>query len=375
MQDAASLSETRGTASREGDTQSNPDISLEKGKPANSVGESAQDGVQEDNDPSSQPQSPAIERPPSPTALSESSSSSSSGDMPSSYTTTPSGDILHPLKIKGWSTRKSKWISRFRRATEVPKELRLITWNVDFMARDTAGRLERILSYLQETQLSHSPPPSCILLQELDAWSFNAVLLNPWVRQHYAVTPPTVNQWRSHYGNATLVSRSIPVESAQMLVFSDSTMGRTAIFVDIPLRSPRSNRVRIVRIANTHLESLPYGAPARRKQLAAIADLLRADSVDAGVVGGDMNMIGDAADQSIHIAAGLEDACRCPDDPSAHTWGYQPPTRYSPGRLDRIFYVGRALRVDAVEVIGKGLRMGDGRWASDHCGLSTTVSF
>ncbi|KAL7279183.1 hypothetical protein ACG7TL_007023 [Trametes sanguinea] len=295
--------------------------------------------------------------------------------MPSSYSTTPSGDVLHPLKIKGWSTHKSKWISRFRRATEIPAELRLITWNVDFMAQDTAGRLERILSYLQETQLSHSPPPSCVLLQELDVWSLNAVLLNPWVRQHYAVTPPTVNHWQSHYGNATLISRSIPVESAQMLVFSDSTMGRTAIFVDIPLRSPKSNRVRLVRIANTHLESLPYGAPARRKQLAAIADLLRAESVDAGVVGGDMNMIGDAADQSIHIAAGLEDACLCPDDPAAHTWGYQPPTRYSPGRLDRVFYVGTGLHVDAVEVIGKGLRTRNGRWASDHCGLLTTISF
>ncbi|CDO75556.1 hypothetical protein BN946_scf184883.g18 [Trametes cinnabarina] len=295
--------------------------------------------------------------------------------MPSSNTTTPSGDIIYPLKVRGWSTVKSKWTRRYRCARETPSELRLISWNVDFMKPDTAGRLERILSYLQNSHLSSSPQPSCILLQELDVSSLDSILLNPWVRKHYAVTPTSASHWRAHYGIATLISRTIPFTNAQMLVFSDTTMGRAAISIDIPILSSSGDRSRIVRIANTHLESLPQGANARRKQLAAIADLLREESVDAGVVGGDMNMIGDAADKSIHIAARLEDACLFPNDPASHTWGYQPRTCFSPGRLDRVFFVGNGLRVDSVEVIGRGLRTVDGRWASDHCGLLTTVSF
>ncbi|KAI0367739.1 hypothetical protein BV20DRAFT_535694 [Pilatotrama ljubarskyi] len=283
------------------------------------------------------------------------------------------GDILRPVKAKGWSFRKVEWISRYRCAKEAPKELRLITWNVDFMAPGSRERLLCILSYLQKSVLSSPPEPSCILLQELEEESLVALLSNEWVRKYYAVLPATNKYWRVHYGNATLVSRSIPFQNPQMLDFVNSRMGRSAIFVDIPILSPHG--VRTVRVANAHLESLMQGLPARPEQLKAIAELLQANDVDAGVVGGDMNMIGDRDDQNIHVAAGLDDACLFPDDPSSHTWGYQPPSRYPPRRMDRVFFVGEQLIVDSVEVIGKGLRTKDGRWASDHCGLVTTLSF
>ncbi|KAI8980165.1 Endonuclease/exonuclease/phosphatase [Trametes punicea] len=325
--------------------------------------------------PKTEPLPLAPDSPPSPSALSASSSSSSSSVDSLSVAMRPSGDLLHPLKAKGWSSRKAEWTSNYRGDKEPLTALRLITWNVDFMQRDTAGRLECILSYLQDSILSSSPPPSCILLQELDASSLAAILLNAWVREHYVVTPPTTEHWKAHYGNATLISRVAPFQNTQMLVFANSHMGRAAIFVDVAMRSPDSGEVRTVRIANTHLESLPQGANARPKQLAAIADLLRGHGIDAGIVGGDMNMIGDVADQSIHVAAGLRDACHSPDDPSSHTWGYQPSTRYPPGRLDRVFFVGDRLHVDPVEVIGKGLRTKTGQWASDHYGLTTTLSF
>ena len=82
-----------------------------------------------------------------------------------------------------------------------------------------------------------------------------------------------------------------------------------------------------------------------------------------------MNMIG-PADQNIHVVAGLQDAC---GDASAVTWGFQPPSRFPPGRLDRIFYVGDELVVGEVRVIGKGLKTKVGKWASDHYGLVTSV--
>ncbi|KAJ8469810.1 hypothetical protein ONZ51_g8744 [Trametes cubensis] len=324
--------------------------------------------------PKSGPSSPVSDAPPSPSALSSTSSSSSGSGMPPSVLK-PSGDLLQPLKAKGWSFTKSKWISKYRCDKEIPTELRLLTWNIDFAGPDSRSRTQQILLYLQKTVLSRTPPPSCILLQEVDTWSLNTLIFNPWVRKHYVMTPPTTEPWRAHYGNVTLVSRSIPFEKPQMLVFHNSTMGRTAIFVDIPIRSPTTGKVRTVRIANTHLESLPVGTKMRPTQLAAIAAMLRADGIDGGVVGGDMNMIGDTADQNIHIAAGLDDACLFPHDPANHTWGYQPPSQFPPRRLDRVFFTGEKIVVESPEVIGKGLRTAQGQWASDHCGLSTTVSF
>ncbi|KAI0833452.1 Endonuclease/exonuclease/phosphatase [Trametes gibbosa] len=266
---------------------------------------------------------------------------------------------------------------KYRCEKSIPSELRLVTWNVDFMAPHSDARFLHILSYLQKSTLSAPPEPSCILLQELDAKSFAALLASDWVRKHYAVVPDSTKEWCDHhYGNATLVSRSIPVQNVKKMNFYNSQMGRTAIFVDIPIRPwADSDELRVVRVANTHLESLPQGTSRRPAQLKAIAELLCAEGVDGGVVGGDMNMIGDTKDQTIHIAAGLEDACLFPDDPASHTWGYQPVCQWPPQRLDRVFFVGEGLLVDSVQVIGRGLRIKNGQWASDHCGLSTTISF
>ncbi|KAI0649135.1 Endonuclease/exonuclease/phosphatase [Trametes meyenii] len=285
---------------------------------------------------------------------------------------TTSGDTLLPLKAKGYSFRKKKWISHYRHAKETPTELRLLTWNVDFMGAHNDDRIRRILGYLETAILSSTPAPSVILLQELDVRSQAAILASEWVRKHYAMFPTTPEPWPHQYGNATLVSRSIPFQNAQMLQFANSRMGRTAIFVDVPIRLTDSV-TRVVRIANTHLESLPQGTKMRPKQLSVIAEMLRARDVGAGVVGGDMNMIGDHKDQTIHVAAGLDDACQSPDDPSCYTWGYQPPTSFPPRRLDRVFFTGKHVCVGDVEVVGKDLRTKKGQWVSDHCGLVTSI--
>ncbi|RPD64227.1 hypothetical protein L226DRAFT_375981 [Lentinus tigrinus ALCF2SS1-7] len=260
--------------------------------------------------------------------------------------------------------------------THAPATLRLVTWNVDFMARDSRGRVSCILDHLQKTVLTASADvsaasSSCILLQELDADSFDELLTHTWVREHYTVMPPNRESWGSYYGVATLVSRNIRANNAHMAQFTNSIMGRTALFVDVEMTLPDSEETRVVRIANTHLESLPMGESNRPVQLQIIADKLREEGVTGGgLVGGDMNMIG-PADQDIHVRAGLQDAC---DDPCAFTWGFQPPTEFPAGRLDRVFYVGDQLEVAPVEVIGKGLKVEGGGWASDHYGLMTTIT-
>lgn len=280
-------------------------------------------------------------------------------------------DIIRDLRIKGYSPRAGGWSSKYKSAQSPVHTLRIVTWNVDFMASDSASRISCILDHLRDIVLSNDPKPSCILLQELDYKSFGAVLANRWVHDHFAITPPNINRWRASYGVATLVSRHANILRSQMLQFHRTTMGRSALLVDIEMYVPGCSALetRVVRIANTHLESLRDGERMRPVQLCAIADLLREEGVSGGVVGGDMNMIL-PADQDIHDVAGLQDACK---DPSAVTWGYQPPSRYPPGRLDRIFHLERGLVVEPVQVIGKGLKTKRGQWATDHYGLMTTI--
>ena len=282
-------------------------------------------------------------------------------------------DTTRDLRIKAWSPEDARWTTKYDTPSQPAPQLHIISWNVDFMADDTAGRVSCILDHLKKAVLTRAPHPAVILLQELDQASFAALLAHRWVRTHFAVTPPNTRRWQASYGLATLVSRAARVEGAQLLQFHHTVMGRAALLVDVSLQAPGSNERCAVRIANTHLESLPVGERMRPAQLAAIADLLRESGVHAGVVGGDMNMIG-PADQNIHVAAGLRDAGSNSDGPEADTWGYQPPSRFPPGRLDRIFYTPCAdLVVEPVKVIGKGLKTKRGQWASDHYGLQTTV--
>ncbi len=281
-------------------------------------------------------------------------------------------DTIRDLRVKAFSPDDARWTTKYdARAQPVP-HLRIVSWNVDFMANNTAGRMTCILDHLKKTVLTRDPHPAVILLQELDAASFAALLAHRWVRDHFAVTPPNTRRWQHSYGLATLVSRRARVEGSQLLQFHQTVMGRAALLVDVVLQAPGSSERFVVRIANTHLESLPVGERARPAQLCAIADILREPGIHAGVVGGDMNMIG-PADQFIHAAAGLHDAGR--DGPEADTWGYQPPSRFPPGRLDRIFYTPCAdLVVEPVKVVGKGLKTKRGQWASDHYGLQTTIA-
>ncbi|TFK78192.1 hypothetical protein K466DRAFT_592885 [Polyporus arcularius HHB13444] len=286
-----------------------------------------------------------------------------------------------PIQIKSYSPQLPGWTTTNPAGsydTSAPAVLRLLTWNVDFMAAGSRRRVSCILDHLRDIVLP-DVSGSCILLQELDYESFQEVLLNEWVREHYAVTPPDTESWETYYGVATLVSRDLRAFDPQMMPFKNSIMGRTALFVDLELslvdsKDSSSHQTRVVRIANTHLESLPMGTERRPVQLRHIADKLREDGVTGGgLVAGDMNMI-DPVDQDIHVRAGLQDACES-DDPSAFTWGFQPPMQFPPGRLDRIFFTGDHLEVAPVEVVGKGLKVQrTGEWASDHYGLMTTVT-
>ncbi|KAG1750802.1 Endonuclease/exonuclease/phosphatase [Suillus lakei] len=300
-------------------------------------------------------------------------------------------DAQTSLRAVRYSSRKRRWAQTSNCARGVreplPSTVRLVTWNIDFAAADKKKRLLAALSYIQQHVLdcrtiSDRPEPCCILLQEVHASVFTQILNAEWVRRCFIVVPTSVDKWpeQAEYGNVTLVSRTIPVVNASTIVFSNSKMKRNAVFVDIKLSIPAhedeprlSGGIVTLRVANTHLESMPDGAAARPRQLKLIAAALHGRGIFGGIVAGDMNAIS-PTDEAIVEAAGLCDAWEGTEGEEGSTWGYQSQERLPPGRLDKVLTTGQdGFIVDQPERIGIGEVIGRGKWVSDHYGLVTRV--
>lgn len=301
-------------------------------------------------------------------------------------------DSQIPLRAVRYSSRKKRWSLTSNCAKGIreplPSSIRLVTWNIDFMSSEKKKRFIAALSYIQQhvfgCMTSERPEPCCILLQEVHVSVFTLILNAEWVRRYFIVVPTSTDKWPEHapYGNVTLVSRTIPVVNAFTIMFSNSGMHRTAVFVDIKLSIPAledepylSRGIVTLRIANTHLESLPIGAPARPRQMQIIAHALREDGLLGGILAGDMNAIG-PSDEGIVEDAGLYDAWQgdC-DDEEGFTWGYQSPDQdYPPGRLDKVLSTRQeGFILDEPERIGIGEAIRQDKWVSDHYGLVTRV--
>ncbi|KAH8118064.1 Endonuclease/exonuclease/phosphatase [Phellopilus nigrolimitatus] len=295
------------------------------------------------------------------------------------------GDLL---SIYTFNPDKKRWCRaayQDRRSvpSALPSAIQILTWNVNFLGARISERLQCAIEHIQLAVFrctdEQAPQPCVLLLQEIEAEVIPVLLGNTWVRNHFQVTPISKFNWpgRAHYGNITLVARSIPVLSASSLVFANSHMSRNALIVDLQLGEPKAeglienatvdaSETRIVRVANVHLESLPQGAKARPEQLALVAKALKETGLFGGVVGGDMNAILES-DIDTPKEVGVRDAYTgADDDVEGHTWGYQPICAFPPGRLDKILYTPGTGFV--------GVRTGRGDWVSDHYGLLTTFS-
>ncbi|KAJ7158740.1 Endonuclease/exonuclease/phosphatase [Mycena filopes] len=295
---------------------------------------------------------------------------------------------MHQLRMYRWRGSRNRWhrMSPDRDHGEPdipPSTIEFVSWNVSFDAPMVAQRMETTLRYLEEVVFKcrggEAPEPCVVLLQEVHAvQGLQTILANPWVREHFFVTPADTSKWpeQALYGNVTLVEKSIPVKDASILEFGVSEMQRTGVIVDIKLGAPKRDYDVVLRIINTHLESLETGE-ARPSGPAQVAD--QGPGVRGGIISGDMNHLSDK-DKAVPKELGLEDAWKKGDkDERGFTWGEQPPTRYPANRLDKILYLGRkGYRVDEPRRIGVGLkltneRLPNGLWTSDHYGLWTKV--
>ncbi|KAH0833319.1 Endonuclease/exonuclease/phosphatase [Lanmaoa asiatica] len=301
-------------------------------------------------------------------------------------------DIPRPLRVVRYSMHKKRWAQTSNCARGIkeplPSSFRLLTWNIDFASKNPKRRLNAALDYIRQDvfkskTLTEHPEPCCILLQEVSVTAFTLILTNEWVQRSFLTVPSSTEKWphNARYGTVTLVSRTVPVCGAFTIDFSNSEMARNALFVDVKLAVPAprhaarlSDGIVQVRIANTHLESLPQGSRARPEQLRIIAESLQEYELHGGVVGGDMNAIG-PSDSRIAEEVGLMDAWQGPDeDEDGFTWGYQPPSQFPAGRLDKILWVARGgLEVEEPMRVGVGAKDASGEWISDHFGLLTNV--
>lgn len=266
-------------------------------------------------------------------------------------------------------------------ADSLPTSLSLVTWNVDFAAPRPKPRLKAALDYLQIHAFPQfkggQPPPCLILLQEIYAEAFDVLLAHPWIRAWFMIVPGSAEDgWPAyaHYGTVTLVARSAPLTGSICAHFGESQMWRNALVTDVVLGGAEPH-ARLVRVVNTHLESLPGGTPRRVVQMGVIAGLLKDASVSDGIVCGDMNAIA-PSDETIAEANGLLDAWEQKQngDEDGTTWGYQPRSRFPPGRLDKIFHTpSKGVIIKDVRRLAVGLEMPGGGWVSDHYGLACQV--
>lgn len=335
-----------------------------------------------------------------------------SGSLPSLGTSTnpiPSSLFTYCPSINSWIPIQTP----HPHAIALPDGLHIITWNVDFGEPYPERRIKGALDHLHSLLYSRSSwtnqakpgyqselPPAVLLFQEVHSQALEAILADFWVREEFIITNTTLMSYAEKYGTVTLISRCLApaMGSAFRIPFQNSVMGRDALFVDLNVKrlpSPVTlgavgggegdGCVGVLRIANTHLESLlGHGAEVRPAQLKEVHRILFTQGVYVGVVGGDMGAIG-PGDEGLAEKVGFTDLWAATGDGGAggekcggQTWGYQPQCAFKPGRLDKILACGNLGMVNGtvVETVGEGCSVGlDGEsiWVSDHYGLMWVV--
>ncbi|KAF8486081.1 Endonuclease/exonuclease/phosphatase [Russula ochroleuca] len=287
-------------------------------------------------------------------------------------------DPVVSIQAKRFSSGQWKDAPQAPYDNSLPTSLNIITWNVECATPEVARRLTAALDYLQfhafPEHKGGKPPHCLILLQEINIDAFDTLLAHPWVQEWFSVVPGSPEAgWPegATYGTVTLVHA--PLANSVCVHFEESWMSRNALVTDIAV----SGRY-ILRVVNTHLESLPVGTPMRVVQMGVIAGMLKeaGGMLVGGIACGDMNAIS-PSDATLAEKNGLLDAWerrRDGEEAEGTTWGYQPRTRYPPGRLDKILYTeSEAFEIGDVRRVAVGLKMSGGGWVSDHYGLACRV--
>ncbi|KAK6854698.1 endonuclease exonuclease phosphatase family [Apiospora arundinis] len=275
----------------------------------------------------------------------------------------------------------------------------LYSWNIDFMLPCAEARMSAALAHLEELT-SRLPSTTAIVigLQEMTPSDLITISHQPWVRNKLYLTDVDSSAWGSGmYGTTTLVDRRLEVASCFRVHYAATRMERDALFVDVtaPAISPK-----VIRFSNSHLESLALDPPLRPTQMQVAAKYLhgggeKEEQLAGAVIAGDFNAI-QPFDANLHTDNGLKDACLelgCASvyDNAGATWGQQAHPaareRFGLSRMDKAFFCGSGIKLQAFERIGADVVVGDDKpeqkdkllqlgfekaWVTDHLGIKVT---
>jgi tyrosyl-DNA phosphodiesterase 2 len=228
--------------------------------------------------------------------------------------------------------------------------------------------------------------PVVIFLQEMTTSDLKQITETPWIQSKFYITEPDSQTWRSSlYGTTTLVDRRLRVGNVFRVPWV-SKFERDGLFVNLSLSSGLNEFDKVLRLCNTHLESLVADPPVRPLQLQAAAPYLHGEQVYAAILAGDLNAI-QPFDRTLHSDNNFKDAYLelggQEDSDEGYTWGYQVPQalreRFGCSRMDKILFSGK---VEAKNImrIGMGVKVegeqggemrdgGEDGWVTDHYGV------
>lgn len=274
-----------------------------------------------------------------------------------------------------------------------PRLIRLISWNIDVLVPHGEHRMRAALKYLE--QLITSSPPDIalvIFLQEMSPFDLSQIRSAAWTASRFHLTDYDHQNWLSPlYGTTALIDRRLPIKSIFRVPWL-SKFDRDGLFIDITLSNPTNTGPngdgggKVLRLCNTHLESLVADPPVRPAQLASAATYLKHPEVIAALLAGDLNAI-QPFDRTLHSDNGLKDAFLelggKEDSEEGYTWGQQAPAwmreRFGCSRMDKVLLRGE-VEARAFERIGMGVKVEEevraevekdieGGWVTDHYGV------
>ncbi|KAH8427389.1 endonuclease/exonuclease/phosphatase family protein [Aspergillus melleus] len=336
---------------------------------------------------------------------------------------TPIHQAFYQFTNKTWEPVIPDGTTTITNATNQPsplETLRLTTWNIDFRAPCPDKRMTKALQYLSTLHIPTKETPSIIFLHEITPSDLHIIQKTTWIRNQFYITDLSHENWRSQYGTTALIDRRFDVRSVFRVLYSMSRMGRDALFIDVRIHGNiKSHDQRgedgtgktessILRLCNTHLESLTSNPPIRPVQLRLAAQFMRGsgpartDPVSgrkdselpvphAAILAGDLNAFA-PEDETAPEECGLLDAFLelggKEGSEEGFTWGQQMAdykrSKFGCSRMDKVLFCG-GLEVQSLEKIGAGEKVwieypqesdseessetGEDLWVTDHIGL------
>jgi len=259
------------------------------------------------------------------------------------------------------------------------------------LAQGAPIRMAGALNHLDElVQSGPEDLPVVIFLQEMVSTDLKQIQAATWVQSRFHITDIDNGQWQSPlYGTTTLIDKRLTVKDVFRVNYV-TKFERDGLFVDILMKHTGGLGEVLLRLCNTHLESLVADPPLRPGQLAMAAQQLHESDVHGGVLAGDLNAI-QPFDRTLHSENDLKDAYLETggeeDSEEGYTWGQQVyqelRDKFGCSRMDKILYCG-GVEVTKPDLIGVGVKVEESKrakmmsfgalsYVTDHYGLMADV--